>query len=94
MAALAAVIEIPGLSQFFGCTPLGPLGWGIAVGTSLGASLAAEHLPNLVEQAVPAVGWLGAEVSHSQELITSLLARDEAAPTTPAAVAPLRSAGD
>ncbi|MFJ8505063.1 hypothetical protein [Streptomyces avermitilis] len=25
LAALAAVIQTPGLSQFFGCTPLGPI---------------------------------------------------------------------
>jgi hypothetical protein len=29
-AVLAAVIQTPGVSQFFGCTPLGPVGWGIA----------------------------------------------------------------
>lgn len=36
-AVLAAVIQTPGLSQFFGCTPLGPLGWGIA-GTAAAAA--------------------------------------------------------
>ncbi|MEU0272316.1 HAD-IC family P-type ATPase [Streptomyces sp. NPDC006307] len=30
-AVLAAVIQTPGVSQFFGCTPLGPVGWGIAL---------------------------------------------------------------
>ena len=29
-AALAGIIQTPGLSHFFGCTPLGPLGWTIA----------------------------------------------------------------
>jgi len=37
-AALVAVIETPGLSQFFGCRPLGPLGWGIGIAASLGAT--------------------------------------------------------
>jgi cation-transporting ATPase I len=27
---LVAVIQVPALSQFFGCRPLGPVGWGIA----------------------------------------------------------------
>jgi calcium-translocating P-type ATPase len=31
-AALAAVIQTPGVSGFFGCTPLGPVGWSIAAG--------------------------------------------------------------
>jgi cation-transporting ATPase I len=26
-AVLVAVVEIPGVSQFFGCTPLGPVAW-------------------------------------------------------------------
>lgn len=36
-AVLTVVVQTPGVSQFFGCTPLGPVGWAIA-GTS--ASLA------------------------------------------------------
>lgn len=35
MAALAAVIQTPVLSAFFGSVPLGPLGWGIAAAASL-----------------------------------------------------------
>ncbi|MFI7673479.1 HAD-IC family P-type ATPase [Actinophytocola sp. NPDC049390] len=31
---LAAIIQTPGLSQFFGCTPLGPVGWSIALGSA------------------------------------------------------------
>jgi cation-transporting ATPase I len=43
-AALAAIVQTPVVSQFFGCTPLGPVGWGISVGASAaatGASVAA-----------------------------------------------------
>ncbi len=29
-AVLAGVVQVPGVSQFFGCTPLGPVGWSIA----------------------------------------------------------------
>jgi calcium-translocating P-type ATPase len=36
-ALLAAVVQTPGVSQFFGCTPLGPVGWGIA-GTAAAAA--------------------------------------------------------
>jgi magnesium-transporting ATPase (P-type) len=38
-AALAAVIQTPGLSQFFGCTPLGPVGWGIAGAAAAAATV-------------------------------------------------------
>ena len=41
-AALVGIVQTPGVSQFFGCTPLGPLGWGIATGaagTATGVSL-------------------------------------------------------
>jgi len=36
-AVLVGVIQTPGVSQFFGCTPLGPVGWGIA-GFAAGAA--------------------------------------------------------
>jgi cation-transporting ATPase I len=48
-AGLALVIQTPVVSQFFGCTPLGPIGWGIGLGSaaavSLAAPLAARLLP-------------------------------------------------
>ncbi len=37
-AALVGVVQTPGVSQFFGCTPLGPVGWGIATVASFGAT--------------------------------------------------------
>jgi cation-transporting ATPase I len=38
--ALAAVVQTPGVSQFFGCTPLGPVGWTIAGAASATATAA------------------------------------------------------
>ncbi|MGH4008329.1 MAG: HAD-IC family P-type ATPase [Pseudonocardiaceae bacterium] len=38
LGALAAVVQTPGLSGFFGCRPLGPLGWTIALGSAGGAA--------------------------------------------------------
>jgi cation-transporting ATPase I len=36
--ALAAIVQTPGVSQFFGCTPLGPLAWtGVGAGVAAGA---------------------------------------------------------
>jgi hypothetical protein len=40
-ALLAAVVQTPGLSRFFGCTPLGPVGWAIAGGATAAATAAA-----------------------------------------------------
>jgi cation-transporting P-type ATPase I len=36
---LAGIVQTPGVSQFFGCTPIGPLGWAIAGGSSIGATV-------------------------------------------------------
>ena len=36
--ALAAIVQTPGVSHFFGCRPLGPLGWTIAVGSAAAAT--------------------------------------------------------
>ncbi len=42
---LVAVIQTPGVSQFFGCRPLGPAGWLTAVGASVGATGASVAVP-------------------------------------------------
>ncbi|GAB3006766.1 hypothetical protein GCM10023080_085710 [Streptomyces pseudoechinosporeus] len=38
-AVLAGIIQTPGVSQFFGCTPLGPFAWSIALGAITAAML-------------------------------------------------------
>ncbi|POX46940.1 cation-transporting P-type ATPase [Streptomyces sp. Ru72] len=48
LAALAAVVQTPVLSQFFGCTPLGPFAWGIALSTAAAATVSSLFLPPLV----------------------------------------------
>jgi cation-transporting ATPase I len=45
VATLVVVIETPGVSQFFGCRPLGPVGWCIAAGASAGATAASVAVP-------------------------------------------------
>ncbi|MYS90992.1 MULTISPECIES: cation-translocating P-type ATPase [Streptomyces] len=46
-AVLAALVQTPGVSHFFGCTPLGPVGWaGVALAIALSAlAPRLEHLP-------------------------------------------------
>jgi cation-transporting P-type ATPase I len=49
-AVLAGIVQTPGLSHFFGCRPVGPVGWAIAVGASAAATGAAAGLPRLGER--------------------------------------------
>lgn len=53
-AALVALIQTPGLSQLFGCTPLGPVAWVGVVGALALAVVAHRYLPGL-ERAVLAL---------------------------------------
>jgi cation-transporting ATPase I len=46
-AVLAAIIQLPGASQVFGCTPLGPLAWAIVLACSTAATVASAALPRL-----------------------------------------------
>jgi cation-transporting P-type ATPase I len=47
-ATLAAIVQTPGVSQLFGCKPLGPFGWATAIGASAGATALASYFPELV----------------------------------------------
>ncbi len=47
-ATLALIVQTPGISQLFGCKPLGPFGWATAVGASAGATALAGYFPELV----------------------------------------------
>lgn len=52
-AMLAAIVQTPGLSEFFGCRPLGPTGWAIAVTSSAAATTAAALAPRLLRALGP-----------------------------------------
>ncbi|MES4905566.1 MULTISPECIES: cation-translocating P-type ATPase [unclassified Streptomyces] len=47
-AVLAGIVQTPGVSQFFGCTPLGPVAWGITMGSIVTATLVGSALTPLV----------------------------------------------
>ena len=57
LAVLAAVVQTPGLSRFFGCTPLDPLAWLVVLGCAAAGTAGAEVVPVLVarlrEQSAP-----------------------------------------
>jgi hypothetical protein len=40
LGALGFVVQTPGVSQFFGSRPLGPVGWSIGLGSAAAATLA------------------------------------------------------
>lgn len=48
-AALVTIVQTPGLSHFFGCRPLGPVGLTIATVTSAAATAGATAFPRVVE---------------------------------------------
>jgi cation-transporting ATPase I len=45
VGALVATIQTPGVSQFFGCRPIGPVGWLTAIGASTAATGASVVVP-------------------------------------------------
>jgi cation-transporting P-type ATPase I len=49
-AVLAAIVQTPGVSQFFGCRPLGPFGWATAIGASAMATGASVWIPEVAEK--------------------------------------------
>ncbi len=63
MGALFTIIQTPGVSHFFGCQPLGPIGWATATGAAGLATFASVKLPVLGAQLVEAAErrFLGAD---------------------------------
>jgi cation-transporting ATPase I len=53
LAVLFAVVQTPGLSRFFGCTPLDPLTWLVVLGWSAAGTVTAEVGPALVARLSP-----------------------------------------
>ncbi|MEV4238404.1 HAD-IC family P-type ATPase [Nocardia sp. NPDC050408] len=48
---LGAVVMVPGVSAYFGCTPLGPVGWTIATTSAAAATAGSTVLPRLLPDA-------------------------------------------
>ncbi|MCO5605580.1 hypothetical protein L7F22_059763 [Adiantum nelumboides] len=61
--ALFAVVQTPGVSQFFGCTPLGPLAWGQATSSAVAATAASMVGPELVRRYGPVLAPEGSSVA-------------------------------
>jgi cation-transporting ATPase I len=52
---LVGIIQTPVLSQFFGCTPLGPVAWSGVVGATAGTTVISVLAPQWLSKAVGAV---------------------------------------
>lgn len=48
VSMMAAIISTPGISQVFGCTPVGPIGWAQGIGAALMSGGVAKLLPGAV----------------------------------------------
>ncbi|GAB3973308.1 cation-translocating P-type ATPase [Actinoallomurus acanthiterrae] len=47
-AVLVGIVETPGVSHFFGCTPLGPIAWGTVAASSAAGTAAAALAPRIL----------------------------------------------
>ena len=63
---MAGMISTPGISQLFGCTPLGPIGWGQAALAAGAATAFAKVAPDLVEKAGQ---WAGQKLASGAETV-------------------------
>jgi cation-transporting P-type ATPase I len=72
-ATLGAIVQIPGLSHFFGCRPLGPLGWSTAALASIIATSASPSFPAVADRLARAVGQIGAPVAEAAKSLRPAL---------------------
>ncbi|OBG99714.1 HAD family hydrolase [Mycobacterium sp. E2699] len=52
---LVAIVQTPGVSQFFGCTPLGPVAWSGVIGATAGTTAVSVLAPNWLARRVAAL---------------------------------------
>ncbi|MGV9561270.1 HAD-IC family P-type ATPase [Streptomyces sp. NPDC003480] len=90
-AVLVGIIQTPGISQFFGSTPLGPLGWGIALTAITTATLLHGRLEPLA-RCLADTGWLPSPGEQHGEAKGSALPASAAAALAAAPMAWLSGA--
>jgi cation-transporting P-type ATPase I len=49
LAVLVALVQTPGVSRLFGCTPLDPLSWLVVLGWAAAATVGAEAVPTVLQ---------------------------------------------
>ncbi|MEV7005748.1 HAD-IC family P-type ATPase [Streptosporangium sp. NPDC051022] len=55
LAVLGASVSLPGLCGFFGCRPLGPVGWGVALGSAVAITLIGMAIERRIRDVSPIV---------------------------------------
>ncbi|GII58007.1 hypothetical protein Pth03_63960 [Planotetraspora thailandica] len=50
MGALMLIVSTPGLSQFFGSRPIGPVGWGIGLGSAVAAGMSGGTVEKMISK--------------------------------------------
>jgi len=83
LAALAAVVQTPGVSHFFGCRPLGPLGWTLAGSAAALATGASLLRPEVLPALEPWLARLGTSLGAAGSVVGRGLGED--APAAPVA---------
>jgi cation-transporting P-type ATPase I len=63
LGVLVAVVQTPGVSQFFGCTPLGPAGWSVAAISAVTATAGSAAVPSFGSALPPAIRSLAGDVA-------------------------------
>jgi cation-transporting ATPase I len=74
LGILVAVVQTPGVSQFFGCVPIGPVGWAIAGASSLAGTAGSRLLPPLGRSLAPAVKALSPAAEQARRLAVDIRA--------------------
>ncbi|MGW5149840.1 cation-translocating P-type ATPase [Rhodococcus koreensis] len=64
LAVMTVLISTPGVSQFLGCVPLGPLGWAQGFGSAAAATAAAAIAPDLIAR-TPGISHTIRELLHT-----------------------------
>ncbi|MBO0865701.1 MAG: cation transporting ATPase C-terminal domain-containing protein, partial [Mycobacterium sp.] len=64
-AVLVAIVQTPGVSQFFGCTPLGPVAWTGVIGATAGTTAVSVLAPNWLAKTVGISSSVGKHTDES-----------------------------
>ncbi|MEP9393090.1 cation-translocating P-type ATPase [Gordonia sp. VNK1] len=64
-AVMAGIISIPGVSQVFGCTPVGPIGWGEAFAAAFAAAAIAKTMPSVMDRLAEELPKLLVDAQHT-----------------------------
>lgn len=78
-AVLGVVVMTPGLGTYFGCTPLGPVGWGVASTAAAAATAGSTVLPGLLpSQELAAIDNTATTIDNEETVTVDAAAAERA----------------